>query len=109
MFARIVSLQLKPNSVAACTQTMEKDLLPLLRTQPGFQDAMVFVVPGGTEAVAINVWDQQEPAEASARGTSPHVLQAVAKVVEGTPQVSTSEVAHSTFHTIVPCVATCSG
>jgi hypothetical protein len=109
MCARTVSLQLKPNSVAAYTQTMEKDILPLLRTQPGFQDAMVFVVPGGTEAVAINVWDQKEPAEASARGTSPHVLQAVDKVVEGTPQVSTSEVANSTFHTIVPCVATCSG
>ncbi len=101
MFARTVSLQLKPNSVAEFTQTIEKDIIPLLRKQPGFQDEMVFVVPGGTEAVAISVWDQQEHAEASARGTSPHVLQAVTKVVEGTPQVSTSEVANSTFHTIV--------
>ena len=89
MFARIVSLQLKPNSVAEFAQTSEKDLIPLLRKQPGFQDEMVFVVPGGTAAVAISVWDQQEHAEASARGTSPHVLQAVTKVVEGTPQVST--------------------
>ena len=106
MFARIVSLQLKPNSVAEFAQTIEKDLIPLLRKQPGFQDEMVFVVPGGTAAVAISVWDQQEHAEASARSTSPHVRQAVTKVVEGTPQVSTSEVANSTLHTIVPRVAT---
>jgi hypothetical protein len=37
------------------------------------------------------------------------VLQAVTKVVEGTPQGSTSEVANSPFHTIVPRVATWSG
>jgi heme-degrading monooxygenase HmoA len=106
MFARKVSLQLKPTSVAAFTRTIEKDIIPMLRKQPGFQDEMVFVVPGGTEAVAISVWDQQEHAEASARGTSPHVLQAVTKVVEGTPQVSTYEVANSTYHTIAARVAT---
>jgi heme-degrading monooxygenase HmoA len=106
MLAHTVSLQLKPNSVVAFTPTIEKASIPLLRTQPGFQDAMVFVVPDGTAAVAISVWNQQEHAEAYARGTSPHVLQAVTKVVEGTPQGSTSAVAHSTFHTIVPRVAT---
>jgi hypothetical protein len=106
MFARTVSLQLKLNSVAELTQTIEKDIIPLLRKQPGFQDEMVFVVPGGTDAVPISVWDQQEHAEASARGTSPHVLQAVTREVEGTPQGSTSEVANSTFHTIAASVAT---
>ncbi len=106
MFARTVSWQLKPNSVADFTQTIEKASIPLLRKQPGFQDELGFVVPGGTAAMPISVWDQQEHAEASARGTSPHVLQAVAKVVEGTPQVSTYEVANSTFHKSVPRVAT---
>ena len=106
MFARTVCMQLKPNSVAEFTQIIEKDIIPLLRTPPGFQDEMVFVVPDGTDAVALSVWDQQEPAEASARGASPHVLQAVAKVVEGTPQVSTYEVANSTYHTIAASVTT---
>jgi heme-degrading monooxygenase HmoA len=106
MLARTVSLQLKPNSVAAFTQTIEKDIIPLLRKQPGFQDEIVFVVPDGTEAVAISVWDQQEHAEAYARGIYPQVLQAVTKVVEGTPQVSTYEVANSTYHTIATSVAT---
>jgi len=89
MFARTVRMQLKPDSVAAFTRTLENDIIRLLRQQPGFQDEMAFVVPGGTEAVTISVWHQQEDAEAYARGTSPHVLKAVAHVVEGTPQVDT--------------------
>ena len=51
MFARTVSLQLKPNSVAEFTETIENDIIPLLRPQPGFQDEIAFVVPGGTAAV----------------------------------------------------------
>ena len=57
MYARTVRIQLKPNSVAAFTQTLENTIIPLLRTQPGFQDEIAVVVPGGTEAVSISVWD----------------------------------------------------
>ena len=105
MFARKVSLQLKPNSVAEFTQTIEKDIIPLLRKQPGFQDEIAFVVPDGTEAVSVSVWTQKEHAEAYHRGTYPAVLKALANVVEGTPQVHTYEVSNSTFHKIVARVA----
>ena len=105
MFARTVRMQLKPNSVAEFTRTLENDIIPLLRKQPGFQDEIAFVVPGGTEAVSISVWDKQANAEAYARGTYPQVLKAVANVVEGTPQVDTYEVSNSTFQMIAARVA----
>ena len=38
MVARTVRIQLKPNSVAEFTRTLENDIIPLLRQQPGFQD-----------------------------------------------------------------------
>jgi hypothetical protein len=100
MFARTVNLHLKPNSVSELTQTIDKEIIPLLRKQKGFQDEITFVVPGGAEAVAISLWDQKENAEAYVRATYPQVLRALAKVVEGTPQVQTSEVSNSTFHKI---------
>jgi hypothetical protein len=100
MFARTVNLRLKPNSVAELTQTIDKEVIPLLRKQKGFQDEITFVVPGGTEAVAISLWDEKENAEAYGRTAYPQVLRALAKVVEGTPQVHTSEVSNSTFHKI---------
>jgi len=105
MFARTVRIQLKPNSVAEFTRTLENDIIPLLRKQPGFQDEIAFVVPGGTEAVSVSVWDQKADAEAYAHGTYPQVLQAVANVLEGTPQVDTYEVSNSTFHKIAARVA----
>lgn len=98
MFARNVSMRLKANSVAEFTQTLEKEIIPLLRKQKGFQDEIALVVPGGMEAVAISLWDRKEDAEAYSRGTYPDVLKALANVVEGTPQVHTFEVSNSTFH-----------
>ncbi len=100
MFARNVSMRLKANSAAEFTQTLEKEIIPLLRNQKGFQDEIALVVPGGMEAVAISLWDQKENAEAYNRGTYPEVLKALAKVVEGTPQVHTFEVSNSTWHKI---------
>ena len=105
MFARTVNLRLKPNRVAEFTQTIEKEIIPLLRKQKGFQDEITFLVPGGTEAVGISLWDQKENAEAYNRGTYPEVLRALAKVVEGTPRVQTSEVSNSTFHKVGARVA----
>ncbi len=105
MFGRRVSMQLKANSNAEFTQRIEKDILPLLRKQKGFQDEITFVVPGGTEAFGISLWDNRENAEAYNRETYPEVAKILARVVEGTPKVETYEVANSTFHKIAVAVA----
>lgn len=105
MFTRRVSMQLKPNSNAEFTKTIEKDILPLLRKQNGFQDEMTFVVPGGTEAFGISLWDKRENAEIYNRETYPEVTKILARVVEGTPKVETYEVANSTFHKVAAAVA----
>ena len=101
MFARNLHLHLKPNCVAEFTQTIEKEVIPLLRKQKGFQDEITFVTPNGTEVVGISLWDKEVDAEAFDRHTYPAVLKALAKVAEGTPEVRTYEVANSTFHKIV--------
>ena len=105
MFAHIISIRLKPNFVAEFTQLIEKETLPLLRKQKGFQDEMTFVAPGGTEAVGISLWDQKKNADVYSRDTYPGVLKALGRVVEGTPQVRTYEVSNSTFHKIAARVA----
>lgn len=98
MFARHVSMQLKPNTRAEFTQTIENEILPLLRKQHGFQDEIAFVAEGtGTEVVAISLWDKKEDAEAYLRDGYPEVLKTLAKVVDGTPEVRNFEVANSTL------------
>jgi hypothetical protein len=100
MFARNVSFHLRPNCVAEFTRTIENEIIPLLRKQKGFQDEIAFVVPNGTEAIGVSLWDQRENADAYDRGTYPQVLNALSKVIEGTPKVQAYEVSNSTFHKI---------
>jgi len=100
MFARNLSIRLKPNCVADFTQLIDTESIPTLRKQKGFEGEITFVVPGGQEAVAISLWDKKENAEAYSRDAYPGVLKALGKVVEGTPQVRTYEVCNSTFHKI---------
>ena len=45
MYARRVSMKLKPNSATAFTQSLEKEVIPMLRKQKGFQDEITFIVP----------------------------------------------------------------
>jgi hypothetical protein len=105
MFARSVSIRLRPNSVAAFTQTIETEILPVLRKQNGFEDALTFIVSGGGEAIATSLWDRKENADVYTRDGYPGVLKSLAKVIEGTPTVHTYEVSNSTFHKIAAAVA----
>jgi hypothetical protein len=108
MFARKVSMHLKPNSAAELTRRIDKEIIPLLRKQEGFQDEINFITAGGEDAFAISLWDGREDAETYNRGTYPAVARLLATVVEGTPQVETYEVTNSTFHRI-PAAVTFSG
>ena len=105
MFARNVSMHLKPNSLAEFTRTLENETIPLLRKQKGFQDEIAFVAPSGLEAIGISLWDNKENADAYSRTTYQEVQKALANVVEGTPQVQTYEVSNSTFHKIAARLA----
>jgi hypothetical protein len=100
MYARRVSLQLKPNSSAEFTRRLEKQVIPMLRKQTGFQDEITFVVPAGTEAFGVSLWDNKGNADAYNRGPYAEVTKILANLVEGTPRVDTYEVSNSTFHKI---------
>jgi hypothetical protein len=105
MFARSVSIHLKANSSAAFTAQIENETLPTLRKQEGFQGVLTLLALGGTDAIAISFWNKKENADAYARTGYAEVLRNLNKVVEGTPQVHTYEVATSTFQKISAAVA----
>jgi hypothetical protein len=100
MFARNVSIRLKPNSVEEFTRTLEVEVIPLLQKQQGFQDEVAFVAPGGLEAVAISFWDGEASAKSYDHAIYPEVQKALMKVLAGPPQVRAYEVSNSTFHMI---------
>ena len=98
MFARNVSLRLKPNTLSEFTRTFDKEVIPMLRKQKGFQDEITFATPGGLDVVAISLWDTKEHAEAYNTTGYPEVLKILDKVLDGTPKVQVSDVISSTIH-----------
>jgi hypothetical protein len=105
MFARNVSIHLKSNMLSDYTRTFEKDILPLLRRQNGFKDEITFAGPGGIDVTAISLWENRNDADAYNTNTYPEVLKTLARLIEGTPKVQTSDVVSSTLHKIAVPVA----
>ena len=105
MFARNVSIHLKSNTLSDYTRTFDKEVLPLLRKQNGFKDEITFAGPGVVDVTAISLWENKTDAEAYNTNTYPQVLKTMARFIEGTPKVQTSDVVNSTFHKIAVPVA----
>ena len=100
MFARNVSLNLKPNTLTEFMKTMENEILPVLRKQKGFQDEITLSVPGGREVVVISFWDQKENAQAYSSSGYPAVLRVLERFLDGTPHVRTFDVVGSTLQKV---------
>ena len=98
MFARNVSFHLKSNMLSDYTRAFDKDILPLLRKQNGFKDEITFSNPNGNDVTAVSIWDNKASAEAYNTNSYPEVLKTMARFIEGTPKVLTSDVVNSTFH-----------
>ena len=98
MFARNISFHLKANMLSDYTRTFDKDILPLLRKQNGFKDEITFSSHGGIDVTTVSLWDSKASAEAYNTNSYPEVLKALARFIEGTPKVQTSDVVSSTLH-----------
>jgi hypothetical protein len=100
MFTRHVIMQLKANSAAEFTRTVEKTVLPMMRKQKGFRDEITFISVDDSEAIANSFWETKADADAYDMACYPQVLKALSHVVEGTPRVGTAVVSNSTLHQI---------
>ena len=90
MFARHITLQLKPTLAKEFPVTFEKEILPLLKKQKGFVDELFLVSPEKKEVVAISLWEKKEYAEDYHRELYPQVEKIVEKFIEGFPVVKNS-------------------
>lgn len=106
MFARTVSITLKPNTIADFTKSMDGEILSLLRKQKGFQGEVTLCVPGGREVVATSFWERKENAETYNTSAYPEVVKLLSKFIEGTPHVKNLDVvSFSTFENAAAHVA----
>src|SRR5215469_6332327 len=100
MFARIVTIPLKPSTKAEYAKAIEKTVIPLLRKHKGFRDEISLVSTDGNTSVGISFWDSNEDAEAYNRSGFSEVMKAFDPVATGPAQVQLCEVTNSTVHKI---------
>jgi heme-degrading monooxygenase HmoA len=105
MFARNLALRLRPNTLNEFRQIVDSQIIPLLRQQAGFKDVVTFAMTGGTDVVAISLWDTQEHAQAYATAAFPIVLRSLANVLDGNPKLRVSDIVNSTFHQVAEGMA----
>ena len=98
MFARVVSLQVKPNASSNFIRVFEKEIIPALHQQRGFAGEMLFLDPGGPEVLAIILWKSRGDADAYDRGGYRELLNVLAPLIERPPAVSALQLANSTLH-----------
>jgi len=104
VYARNVTIKLKPNSAPEFARLIENEIIPLLRRQKGFNDVISFVSPERNEAMAISFWDKQEDAESYNHVPYVDVLRILSKVIEAMPIMKTFEVSNSTCRQIAASV-----
>lgn len=90
-FVRNVQFQIKRGKVDEFTKTLANDVIPALRTQPGFNHE--FAMVNGDRALGISIWKDRSSAEKYENTGYSKVLEKLAPVIEGTPKVDTYELA----------------
>ena len=100
MYARQVSMVLRPGSRDEFVRKFEADILPLLRDQQGFLDAFTFINPVGENMFAVSLWDSKENADAYSRRVYPDVYGILDELINRAPRVKYYEVGNSTCHKI---------
>lgn len=105
MFSRNVSIRLKPNMLKDFTQAFDKEVVPMLRKQPGFRDEIALANESGTHVTAISLWDSKEQAEVYDKADYPNVLKGLEKFLDGAPKVHPGTVINSTLHKLAVVVA----
>jgi quinol monooxygenase YgiN len=92
-FARNVHFQIKSGKETEFNNLFEKEVVPMLRRQNGFQEEVTLVNPKG--AHFISLWDNRKNAETYETAAYPQVLAKLTPFIEGTPKVETYETASS--------------
>jgi hypothetical protein len=98
MFARHITLGLKPNVAKEFPVMFEKEILPLLKRQKGFVDELLLVTPENNEVVGISLWEKKEYAEIYNRELYPKIEKMLEMFIVGVPIIKNFEAEYSTFH-----------
>jgi len=90
MFTRVVELKSKSGKSKELTNTLNENVVPILKKQHGFVDEIALVSETEPDRVlGISFWDSREDAELYRREQFPKIHDSVRHLLEGEPVVRT--------------------
>lgn len=98
MFARKLSIRVKPEMLAEFTSIFEREIVPLLHRQKGFKDELLLAAPGSRDVLALSFWETSADAEAYYSSAYKEVVTVLQPVIAGAPRVGTPDVLHTTLY-----------
>lgn len=101
MVARMLEFNVTPQNINALNTKLDNEVLPILRSQAGFVDALC--LHSSEEAgrvVGISLWRTQEDLERYERDAAPQIAQSLQAVLTAPPRMSRYSVDLSTVHNI---------
>jgi len=100
MFARKVAVRLKPGTLKKFVSLMDGEIVPWLRTQPGFLDLITLAAPDDSEIATISFWDEEHNAQAYNSSGYPKALKMLEELLDAKPYVKTFNVVSSTLQAV---------
>ncbi len=97
MYTRVVRANIKPEKLKEFKQTLTNELLPAIRSQKGFVDAVEMY--SGSQLVCTTFWKTKEDVERYSAGLGAQIIDAAKPFVTNT-EAGIYEVENSTVHKI---------
>jgi len=60
MVVRAACIQMKPGCEVELTRAFEQEVFPLFRRERDFRGLIALILPDGTNAFSLSLWDQKE-------------------------------------------------
>jgi heme-degrading monooxygenase HmoA len=101
MFTRVVKATAKNGKARELCNTINQEVLPILRKQNGFVDEITLISnTDNNQVLALSFWKSRDDADRYHRDQFNHVNELISQLIDTVPSVNTYEVDTSTTHRI---------
>lgn len=100
MISRITECTVNPEQINQVRQALDKEVIPTLKSQPGFVDAVESLDTDTGELLCLSLWNTREDAERFQTEVFPRLAEKLGPLALDEPTVRMMEVQTSTMHKI---------
>jgi heme-degrading monooxygenase HmoA len=87
MYARVVASQVKPGKLSAITRLYQDEIVPIIESQPGFNQLLVLSDPETNREISISIWAKEADMLAFSSNELPKLMDKFSTLLAAPPMV----------------------